>query len=92
MRMLVCCVYDAAVRAFNNPMVFRSKAEAVRSFADACTPDSAFTRHMADYSLMQIGWFDDGEGSLAQLTAPERLISASECAFDEVFPPSKKVS
>lgn len=80
MRYLVCCVRDAAIKAFNQPMYFRSKEEAIRSFGDACRDDknSSFRDHAADYSLWHIGDWDDS-GAISSLAEPECLIQAMDC-------------
>lgn len=74
------CVYDAAVKAFNRPMCFRSRGEALRSFMEACRDEKTeFWKHSSDYSLHFVGVFDDDSGSVVIPTAPERVISALEC-------------
>lgn len=80
MKMLVFAVYDSAVKAFNQPLFFRSKGEAVRSFTDACNdPSTGFVKHAADYSFFEIGEYDDASASFAIRPAPVRVITALEC-------------
>lgn len=78
-RFQVCAVRDAKVKAFNNPMFFRTNAEAIRSFSDACNDDKNvdFKRHAEDYSIWCVGtWDDDGHLSAME---PECLIQAVDC-------------
>lgn len=79
MKLLVFSVLDKAVDAFNNPMFFRTKLEAIRSFSDAVQQEgSQFQRHCEDYFLMFLGVYDDAMGSF-DCGMPERIISAVEC-------------
>lgn len=80
---LMCAVRDKAVNAFNNPMYFRSKEEAMRSFGDAVRDDknSQFSQHAKDYSIWHIGyWDDEGEIEITHMTC---LLQAVDC-----LPPS----
>lgn len=79
-RLVVCAVYDAAVRAYIQPLFFRSKQEALRAFGDAVAEEkSQFRVHAADYTFQFLGNFDDQTGAFEQPSQPERLISAQEC-------------
>jgi len=93
MRLYVCSVYDAAVKAFMQPFFCRSKGEAVRSFADACQDDkSNFYKHASDFTLHHLGYFDDAGAQFELLVAPDRLVSANECLVDDaVFPPDRQI-
>lgn len=85
MMLHVFSVFDHAVSAFLPPFYARSKGEAVRSFSEACnTEDHQFTRHAADFTLFELGLFDDSCGAFQQLSAPTRVISALECAVAEI--------
>ena len=76
MKLEAYAVYDAAVGAYNRPMFFRSRGEAVRSFADAVRDvQSGFSSHGADYSWWYIGTFDDSNGAFEAVT-PERVCGA----------------
>jgi len=56
-------VFDKAVKAFNPALTFRSEAEAMRSFAEACTTEGTpFKKHSPDYAFFFIGLFDDNMG------------------------------
>jgi len=79
MKLVACSVYDSAVLAFNTPMFFRTKGEALRSFVDACRDGkSQFVAHAKDYTFMQLGEFDDQNGQLIPLNPPAPLMSALE--------------
>lgn len=69
-------VHDAAVGAFNRPMFFRSRGEAIRSFEQAVRdPQSGFSSHERDYTFWQVGSFDDASGKFIVLE-PERVCGA----------------
>lgn len=55
-------VKDLAIGAFNTPMYFRSRGEAIRSFMDACITEKAFISHPEDYEFHCCGEFEDGTG------------------------------
>lgn len=75
-RFVICAVKDAAVRAFNQPLFFRSKDEARRSFGDGVADaKSGFASHAADYDLWCLGEWDD-VGDLRVYDVPERLCAA----------------
>jgi hypothetical protein len=61
-------------------MFFRARGEAIRSFMEACRDDkSNFAKFSNDYSFVFCGQFDDASCVITGC-APERIISASECA------------
>lgn len=74
----IYAVHDAAVGAFNVPLFFRSRGEAVRSFQNGVTQEnSQFRSHAADYSFWFIGSYDDSTGVLSA-SAPDRVCGASD--------------
>ncbi|WNK14406.1 MAG: nonstructural protein [Microvirus sp.] len=63
MKMRVYAVLDKAVEAYLNPLFFRSKGEAHRSFVDAIAQEgSQFARHKSDYAFCFLGFYDDNLG------------------------------
>jgi len=84
MKTSVFAVRDSKVGAFNQPLFFRSRGEAVRSFSDAVNKsENGFLAHADDYDFWFIGEFDDSDGRLLP-APPERVCGAS----DFVLPPS----
>lgn len=74
----VYAVHDAAVGAFNAPLFFRSRGEAVRSFQQAVTNEnSQFRSHAGDYSFWKIGLYDDDTGFLTAIEN-ERVCGAKD--------------
>lgn len=76
---VICAVRDQAVKAFNNPMFFRTVDEARRSFGDAVADpkNTSFSMHAPDYSLWQIGTWDDNGTLVAG--EPTCLMQAVDC-------------
>lgn len=59
----VYAVLDKAVEAYLNPMVYRSEAEAVRSFQQAVMQEgSPFNKHKKDYVFCFLGTYNDSLG------------------------------
>lgn len=81
MKLVICSVLDRAISAYNAPMFFRTRMEAIRSFSDAVNSgkDQNFSRHPEDYFLMFHGEFDDATGVFTATDTPERVVSAVEC-------------
>lgn len=63
-------IYDSKVEAYMKPFFAMSDGDALRSFVDAInSPDSPFFRHPDDYTLFQIGVYDDTHAELKSTTA-----------------------
>lgn len=78
MKVIICAVRDSATLAFMQPFFARTPAEALRSFALAAnSEDHQFSRYSADYTLFQIGEFDDQSGTITP-NAPVSLGVAAE--------------
>lgn len=72
-------VYDSKAQIFHRPLHALTKGEALRTFIDECKrPESQLCLHPEDYSLFELGWFDDASGKLAHLDAPFCLGTALE--------------
>lgn len=85
MKLEVYAVHDAAVGAFVQPLFFRSRGEAVRSFQDAVTDGKMqFAAHPKDYSFWFIGIFDDQTGRFEPDLLQDRVCGA----LDFQLPPA----
>lgn len=70
----VYSVYDAKAEAFMTPFYMQAKGQAIRAFTDTVNDDShAFSKHPQDYTLFEIGSWDDSNGSLISLDTPVSL-------------------
>lgn len=86
MKLVVCTIYDSAAGAYAQPLYFRSKGEAIRSFIDAVKDEKGpFARHAKDYTFMQCGVFDDQTGifEMMDVGKPVPVISALEAVARE---------
>lgn len=84
MKLGVFSVYDAAVKAYLPPFFARAPGEAQRMFRDAIRdPKSQFAPHVEDYTLFQLGEFDDMSGDLAPMApAPAKIVTGQQAAAD----------
>ncbi|MEO5368179.1 MAG: hypothetical protein H7831_17870 [Magnetococcus sp. WYHC-3] len=58
-------IYDSAAQAYNKPVYFINRGAAIRAFADeASDPKSNICRHANDYTLFEIGEFDELTGEV----------------------------
>jgi len=65
MKLKIYAVYDNKVESYLNPFTMRTRGEAVRSWADVVNDDKTqFHKHPADFTLMEIGEFDQDTGQL----------------------------
>lgn len=65
MKHLAFAVHDCKASAFLTPFFFPTAGQAVRAFSDTVNDvKSMLARHPADYTLFQIGHFDDQTGQL----------------------------
>lgn len=62
----VFSVYDSKAQAYLQPFHCINAAVASRMIADACQePNHNFNRHAADYTLFELGDFDDLTGTFS---------------------------
>jgi hypothetical protein len=74
----VFAIYDAASEAYMQPYFNQTIGAAIRSFSDAVNDNSTMLgKHAEDFTLFQIGSFDDTAGVLEGMT-PKRIVSALE--------------
>ncbi len=68
----VFAIYDAKAEFYARPFYEVSIGQALRAFADACqNAEHAFCKHAEDFTLWQIGTYDDGD---AKHTSFEHLV------------------
>jgi len=75
----VYCVYDTGISTWLKPIFAKNNGEILRSFIEACnSADSQFFKHSADYTLFEIGTFDDDKCKFDLLKSPVKLLQAIE--------------
>lgn len=77
---LVFSVLDVKVGCFSQPVFFKTEALAVRSFTAAVREgNSDLSRFSEDYSLFELGSFDEEKGVFMNNRAPRQVVTASVC-------------
>lgn len=78
MQWLLISIKDQAIDAFQPPHSVRAKGEAIRNFMDAVNDPQNKTLHAhpEQFSLYQVGHFDDHTGNLTNGVQPELLAQA----------------
>lgn len=79
MILLAFAIRDNKAEAFNTPFFAPTRGLAVRSFQEAVNdPASPFAKYPDDFTLFQVGSFDDNTGRLSAEDIPAVVISAIE--------------
>jgi hypothetical protein len=70
----VFTVHDAKAEAYLPPFYMRSNGEAIRAFADSITQrDHAFHKHPEDFTLFEVGTYDDVKCKFDIMSTPQPL-------------------
>ena len=70
----VFTVYDAKAQAFLTPFFETASGIANRIFMEACqNPEHHFWKYAEDFTLFELGEFDDNTGQFTNLPAPEMI-------------------
>lgn len=86
----VYSVFDDAAKAFLPPFHARSKGEALRNFSAAANDAGhQFNKFSKDYTLFNLGYFDDSSGMMQPFEVPSRVIGAYEVIDDPVSPAAR---
>lgn len=73
-KLMVYSIYDAKVKFFDRPLFMRNRGEALRAWEQAANDEkTTISAHPSDYSLMEIGEFDDQTGKIECYSVPESL-------------------
>lgn len=74
-------IYDVKAALYLQPMFFRRRQEAERSFALAANnPESDFFKYAEDYSLFELGTYDEASGIMTSLVAPLLVVNAVQAS------------
>lgn len=84
-------VLDTVTAAYLNPNCARTTAEALRMFESACKdPNCQFSKHPSDYSLFELGEFDELSGRLLSYEIPRLIARATEFVPNGQFIPAQQ--
>lgn len=79
MKLKIFTAYDSKVEAYLQPFFMRSRGDAIRAWTDlANNPEHAFHKHAGDYTLFEIGEYDDLTGQMLTWKAFTNLGTALE--------------
>lgn len=72
-------VYDSKLEAYMQPFFMQSKGQAVRAFTDSVNDQTTqFNKHPEDFTLFELGEYDDSTGKFTNLHTPNSLGVALE--------------
>nr|WAE43877.1 MAG: nonstructural protein [Microviridae sp.] len=67
-------IYDSKAEAYLQPFFMKSAGEAIRAITDLVNDDKHnFGKYSADYTLFQLGSFDDATAKFDMLLTPHSL-------------------
>jgi hypothetical protein len=72
-------VYDSKLEAYLQPFFMQSKGAAIRAFSDSSNDtQTQFSKHPGDFTLFEIGEYDDQNGNLKNYASKVNLGTALE--------------
>lgn len=75
----VFAVYDSAISTWMAPIYMRNKGEALRWWQEICNnPESKVAKHPGDFTLFELGTWEDDKCHFDLLKAPVKLGVAIE--------------
>jgi len=84
-KLLVYAVYDSKVQRYAQPFQMRTKGEALRGWQEVANdPSTSISKHPEDFSLMELGEYDESVGQFINHPAPINLGLASQ--YKKVVP------
>jgi len=87
-KLKVFTVYDSAVGAYMQPFFMQSAGQAIRAMSDTLqSTEHQFSKHPADFTLFEIGTYDEETGKLFSLPAYINLGTCLELQA-RISPPS----
>lgn len=82
--MKIYSIYDSKSEAYMNPWYARTKGEAIRSFEQACKDEkSQLSKYPEDFTLFELGEFDEYMGIIKPNIAKTAVISAIDFTRQE---------
>lgn len=70
----VFSVYDSKIEAFMQPFFLRTRGEAIRAFTELCSDATSNPgKYPADFTLFELGTFEELSGKFVMHTTPTSL-------------------
>jgi hypothetical protein len=83
-KLLVFAVFDSKAEVYGTPIFFGSRGLAIRSFDQECNrEESQIFKYPGDFTLFQIGEYDQDTGLLTPLSSHTSLGTGVEFKRDE---------
>lgn len=77
--MKIFSVYDSKAEAYLQPFFMNSSGSAIRAFTELCNDaTSMFGKHPADFTLFELGSFEDAKAKFEPVVTPISLGVGSE--------------
>lgn len=84
MKLKICSVYDSKVNAYMQPFFCRTTGEATRLWTDTVNdPKTQFFQHPGDFTLMELGVYDEESGRIEMNDAYNNLGTAMQYKKDQ---------
>lgn len=78
-------IHDSKAEAYLPPIYFKTKGEALRAFETSCKDEETnFHKYPSDYTLVELGEFDESSASILCHDKPLILSNASEFVFKQI--------
>lgn len=75
----IFCVYDSKVEAYMSPFFMQSRGQALRAFVDTAEgKETQIGKHPADFTLFELGEYDDSSARFSLHVTPVSLGVAVE--------------
>lgn len=75
----VFTVYDSKVAAYKQPIFMRNAGEAIRAILDVMSnSEHPFSKYAEDYTLFELGEYDDDNASFNMELTPKSLAKLNE--------------
>lgn len=85
MTVKLCTVYDSKGECFMPPNCYKNLGEALREFEECANdPKSKISKWAADYTLFELGTFDEATAKFVIHTAPVSLGNALQFVRNDV--------
>ena len=74
----IYCIYDKKAKLYHAPQLGHNDEQAKRMFQSLFNKDNVFNEYPEDFSIWDIGTFNDENGFLVSNTKPELLIEGKQ--------------
>lgn len=77
--MKMFCIYDSKAKFYDKPMFLKTKADALRGWQELANDEkTTIGKFPSDFTLFEMGEYDEVTGKITQHAAPQALGTAIE--------------